>query len=141
MAQNRRHCVHDHVGDHMAKTTKPGKQRKRVHQSHQHEREKLMSAHMSTKFLEDTKVAYPRSLPVREGDTVLIMRGDDRGHEGKVTGVDRRALRIFVDGATVTKADGTEVGRPIHPSNVTITKLDMSDPWRRKLIERARGGR
>ncbi len=95
---------------------------------------------MSPKHLEDTKVRYPRSLPVRKGDTVRIMRGDDRGHEGKVTDVDYKALRIYVDGATVNKADGTEVGRPIHPSNVMITKLDMSDPWRRKLIERARGG-
>lgn len=122
----------------MAKTTKPRKQRKRAFDVHQFKREKLMSAHMSQKYLEDTKVTYPRSLPVRKGDTVLIMRGDDRGHEGKVTEVDRKAFRIYVDGATVNKADGTEVGRPIHPSNVMITKLDMSDPWRKRLIDRAR---
>ncbi len=121
----------------MPKTTKARKQRKRVYQSSQHERGRLVSVHLSPRYLEDTKIRYPRSLPVREGDTVLVMRGSNKGHEGKVTEVDRRRLRVMVEGVTVSKADGTEVGKPVHPSNLMITKLDMTDPWRRKLLERA----
>jgi large subunit ribosomal protein L24 len=124
----------------MAKSVKPRKQRKRMYESPHHRRGKLLSVHLSPKYLEDTKVRYPRSLPVREGDTVLVMRGSHRGHEGKVTKVDRKNLRVYIEGVTVTKADGTEVGKPIHPSNLMITKIEMTDPWRRKIIERAGGG-
>ncbi len=95
-----------------------------------------MHAHLSPKYLEDAKTRYPRSLPVREGDTVRVMRGSQAGSEGKVTEVDHRRLRVLVEGVTVAQADGTEMGKPIHPSNLMITKLDMTDPWRRRLIER-----
>ncbi|MFQ5837567.1 MAG: 50S ribosomal protein L24 [Thermoplasmata archaeon] len=123
----------------MAKSRKPRKQRKRAYESPHHRRGRLLSAHLSPKYLEDTKVRYPRSLPIREGDTVVVMRGSQKGHEGKVARVDHRGIRVYVEGVTTTKADGTEVGKPIHPSNLMITKLDMTDPWRRKLIERAGG--
>ncbi len=121
----------------MEKSKSPRKQRRRIHHSKQNRRGKLVSAHLSPKYLEDTKVRYPKSLPLRAGDTVKVMRGSDRGKEGRVTDVDRRGIRVFVEGVTVAKADGTEVGKPIHPSNLMITKLDMTDPWRRRLIDRA----
>lgn len=120
----------------MAKTRDPRKQRKRVHQAPRHRRGRLMRAHLSSKYLEDTKTRYPRALPVREGDTVRVMRGSHAGTEGKVTEVDYRRLRVLVEGVTVAKADGTEMGKALHPSNLMITKLDMTDPWRRRLIER-----
>ncbi len=118
----------------------PRKQRRRMYRSPLHRRGRLVRVHLSSKYLEDTKVSYPRSLPVRQGDTVQIMRGTHRGQEGKVTRVDRRRFHVYVDGITVAKADGTEVGRPVHPSNLRISRLDMTDPWRRRLVERS-GGR
>ncbi|MFQ5987111.1 MAG: 50S ribosomal protein L24 [Thermoplasmata archaeon] len=120
---------------------KARKQRRRMHRSPLHRRGALVRAHLSAKYLEDTKVSYPRSLPLRVGDTVQVMRGTNQGQEGKVTQVDRRRRRVFVDGITVAKADGTEVGRPVHPSNLLITRLDMTDPWRRRLVERSGGRR
>lgn len=119
------------------RSAKARKQRKRAWTSTHNRRNKLMAAHLSSKYLEDKKTRYPRSLPVRKGDTVLVIRGKDKGHEGKVTEVDHRSLRVLVEGVTVAKSDGTEVGKPIHPSNVIITKLDMTDPWRKRLIERS----
>ncbi|MFQ5919515.1 MAG: 50S ribosomal protein L24 [Thermoplasmata archaeon] len=115
------------------------KQRRRMHRSPLHRRGRLIRAHLSPKYLEDPKVNYPRSLPLRQGDTVQIMRGAHRGEEGKVSRVDRRHFRVYVEGITVAKADGTEVGRPVHPSNLLITRLDMTDPWRRRLVERVGG--
>ncbi len=137
MAPDRRYGFHDRLGEGMAKSRNPRKQRKRIHQSSRNKRGKLLSAHLSPRYLEDTKVRYPRSLPLRKGDTVVVLRGAHKGTEGKVTEVDRRRLRVFMEGVTVAKADGTEVGKPVQPSNLMITKLDMTDPWRRKLIERA----
>jgi len=76
-----------------------------------------------------------RTLPVRKGDKVKIMRGDFAGHEGDVTEVDLKRYRVFVTGAAAAKADGTQVNKPIHPSNVMITKL-KSDKERDKVLER-----
>ena len=117
----------------------PRKQRRRMHHSPLHLRGRRVRAHLGPRYLEDTKVRYPRSLPLRQGDTVQVMRGGHRGEEGKVTRVDRRHYRVYVEGITVAKADGTEVGRPVHPSNLLITRLDMTDPWRRRLVERVGG--
>jgi len=77
-----------------------------------------------------------RSLPVRVGDNVMIMRGDFKGHEGRVVKVDLKEMRIHVEGVTRKRADGTTVYIPIHPSKVMITKLDLSDERRRRVLER-----
>jgi len=64
------------------------------------------------------------------------MRGDWKGHEGKVVKVDLKRVAIYVEGVTVKKADGTERYYPIHPSKVMIVKLGEIDEVRRKIIER-----
>jgi large subunit ribosomal protein L24 len=76
------------------------------------------------------------AVPVRRGDTVRITRGDRKGFEGKITRVDRQEYRIYVEGVTRIKVDGTSIQIPIHPSKAMITNLDMDDKWRRKTLER-----
>ncbi len=76
-----------------------------------------------------------RSLPLRKGDTVRILRGAYAGMEGKVRSVDLKNFRVTIDGVTREKADGTTVYVPIHPSNLMITKLDLSDKWRSSRLE------
>jgi len=73
---------------------------------------------------------------VRTIDTVKITRGDRKGFEGKVSRVDRKKYRIFVEGVTREKVDGTTTLIPIHPSKVMITRLNLDDKWRRKMLER-----
>lgn len=80
-----------------------------------------------------------KRLRVRKGDTVRIMRGRFSGLEGRVVRVSVKKGRIYVEGATITKADGREVPFPIHPSKVMITKLDLSDPKRKEIIDRKKG--
>jgi large subunit ribosomal protein L24 len=111
----------------------PRKQRKALYNAPLHIRQKLMSAPLSPELREKFGV---RNLPVRTGDKVRIMRGDFKGHEGKVVKVDLKKLRIYVEGVTIKKADGTRVFRPIHPSKVMIIELNLKDPWRRKILER-----
>lgn len=115
------------------KTTKPGKQRKRLYQAPLHERYRRFSAQLSTKL---KKSHGTNSIPIRNGDTVLIMRGDRKGTEGKVNQIDRKNYRIFVDGITREKVDGTTIPIPIHPSKVMITRLNLNDKWRKKILER-----
>jgi large subunit ribosomal protein L24 len=77
-----------------------------------------------------------RSMPVRTGDTVLVMRGDFKGHEGKVEKVDLKDYRVIVEGANVQKPDGNQVMFPIHPSNLMIVEMDLIDDRRNNIIER-----
>jgi large subunit ribosomal protein L24 len=105
----------------------PRKQRKSRYQAPLHLRHKLMGAMLS----DDLKKKHGvKTIPVHTGDTVKVLRGDHRGTEGKVAAVDLKKMTITVDGVSVTKSDGTEVPRPIQPSNVMITKLELKDKKR-----------
>jgi large subunit ribosomal protein L24 len=56
--------------------------------------------------------------------------------EGKVELVDLKRGTIIVEGVSVAKADGTEVPRPVQPSNVMITKLELDDDIRKLTLNR-----
>lgn len=64
-----------------------------------------------------------RSLPVRRDDEVLIVRGTNKGREGRVVQVYRKKWVIHVDRVTRDKTNGTTVQLPVHPSNCVITKV------------------
>jgi large subunit ribosomal protein L24 len=111
----------------------PGKQRKRLFNAPAHIRHKLMSAPLSHEL---TASKGAKTLPVRKGDTILIKRGDNKGFEGKVSRVDLKAFRIYVEGLTREKVDGTNIFLPIHPSKVEIRNLNLDDKWRKNILER-----
>lgn len=111
----------------------PGKQRKRLFNAPAHIRHKLMAASLSNE-LAASKGA--KTLPVRKGDTVRILRGDNKGFEGKVSRVDLKAYRIYLEGLTREKVDGTNIFLPIHPSKVQIRNLNLDDKWRKDVLTR-----
>ena len=80
---------------------------------------------------------YPRSMAVRKGDRVMIVRGEGKSKSAtRIAKVDRKARKIYVEGFTYFKSDGTELQRPIDASNVVIINPDWSDMKRRKLLTR-----
>ncbi|HDD31164.1 MAG TPA: 50S ribosomal protein L24 [Thermococcus litoralis] len=115
------------------KSKQPRKQRKFLYNAPLHLRHKIVSATLSKELRQKYGI---RALPIRSGDKVKIMRGDFKGHEGKVVEVDLKRYRIHVEGATLRKVNGTEVFYPIHPSNVMIVELNLEDERRKKIIER-----
>jgi large subunit ribosomal protein L24 len=116
----------------MIKPSQARKIRKLLFTAPHHKRRKFLSSHLA----EDLMLKYNlRSLPVRKGDTIKVLRGSFKGYLGKVARVDTKKRKIIVEGITIAKADKTQVSRPIDPSNVLITKLDLSDPWRAKKLE------
>ncbi len=115
------------------KSKQPRKQRKALFKAHLHQRQQLVSVHLSPELREELGL---RSLPVRKGDLVVIKRGGLRDVEGKVTEVNLKKIQVFVDGATRDKADGTTINIPFHPSNLMIIKLDLKDKRRKAILER-----
>jgi large subunit ribosomal protein L24 len=80
-------------------------------------------------------------LHVTTGDTVKVLRGDDKGHVGKVKRVYRKTGRIVVEGANFVKRHrkartAEEQGgivsfeAPIHASNVMLLDPKSDEPTR-----------
>ena len=118
--------------------TKPTKQRKMLYQAPDHIRYRLFTAPLSPELRASHGA---KALPVRSGDSVRIMRGDHKGFEGKITRIDRKKYRIYVEGLTREKVDGTTIFVPMHPSKVMITRLNLDDKWRKKILERKKAAR
>lgn len=66
----------------------------------------------------------------------MIARGNHKGRSGKVVKVDVSEGRVFIEGIVGEKMDGTKYYIPIHPSKLIITKLNLADKMRRKVLER-----
>lgn len=73
-----------------------------------------------------------RSLPVRKGDKVKVLRGKFKKKEGKVVSVDLKKSRVFVEGCVLKKQGGKEVLAAIHPSNLLIVELVKRTPRHKK---------
>ncbi|KAJ3562636.1 hypothetical protein NPX13_g8491 [Xylaria arbuscula] len=96
-----------------------------------------MSAPLSKELREKYNV---RSIPVRKDDEVQIVRGTNKGREGKVTSVYRLKYQIHIERVTREKTSGQSVPLGIHPSNVVVTKLKL-DKDRENILERIKAGR
>ena len=81
-----------------------------------------------------------RSIPIRKDDEVQIVRGTNKGREGKVTSVYRLKYLIHVERVAREKSNGQSVSTGIAPSKVVITKLKM-DKDRENILERMGKGR
>lgn len=119
----------------LTKSKKPSKQRKAYFRAPLHTKRKFLTAPLAQELVEKYGI---KRLPVRKGDKVRIMRGEFTGIEGKVVRVSLSEGRIFIEGVTRQKMDGTPVFVPIHPSKVVIVDLDLSDPKRKEIVERGK---
>ncbi len=117
-------------------SVQPRKQRKYRHNAPLHVMHKFLGARLSETL---TKQYGRRSLPVRKGDEVMVMRGSTKGKKGVVDRVSLNGSKVYIDGLTVKKVDGSEVMRPHHPSNLMITKPEMGDKKRQSIMDRVSG--
>ncbi|KAH9907966.1 ribosomal protein L24 [Xylariomycetidae sp. FL2044] len=97
----------------------------------------IMSAPLSKELREKYNV---RSIPIRKDDEVTVVRGTNKGKEGKVTSVYRLKYVIHIERVTREKVSGQSVPVGIHPSNVVISKLKL-DKDRENILERIKAGR
>jgi large subunit ribosomal protein L24 len=85
--------------------------------------------------------AERQRLHVTKGDTVRVVRGDDKGKEGKIIRVHLKTGRVTIEGVNIVKkhrrarsADEqsgiVEMPAPIHASNVMLIDPKSGDPTR-----------
>ncbi len=105
----------------------PRKQRRFRYRAPLHLRKRFVRATLSKEL---RKELGRRSITVRKGDTVRIMRGKFKGKEGVVARVDLRKGKVYVEGITVKKANGTEVMVPLDASNLMVIDVYREDDRR-----------
>ncbi|HXQ94165.1 MAG TPA: 50S ribosomal protein L24 [Thermoplasmata archaeon] len=116
------------------RSIQPRRQRKAVFTANHQERRRRMSVALS----HELRTKYGRrSLPVRKGDTVRVLAGSYStvGEERRVARVDREHYRLTLDNVTTKTADAKLKPLPIRPSHLVLTKLNLSDPWRRRVLK------
>jgi large subunit ribosomal protein L24 len=78
---------------------------------------------------------------VAKGDTVRVVRGDDKGKEGKIIRVHTKTGRVVIEGVNIVKkhrkarkAEETsgiiEMPAPLHASNVMLLDPKSGEPTR-----------
>lgn len=103
------------------------KQRAYVREAPLHARGDFLSAHLSKELRQKHKC---RSLRLRVGDKVKVMRGSFRNKTGKVDRINAKEKKVYITGIEFTKRDGSKAMYPIHPSNILIEEPDTSDKRR-----------
>jgi len=115
------------------KSKKPRKQRKFLRTAALHVRRKMIAGHLSKELREKYG---RRSLALRRGDEIEVMRGKFKKRTGRIAKVDTKGYKVYVDGIMIKSTDGTERQASLRPSKLRITKLNLDDKERLKILER-----
>ena len=110
----------------------PRRQRRALYRADTFERRIRMTVPLSRELRARFKT---RALPVRKGDTVRVLSGSFVGREERVAKVDRRDYRVTLDNVTLKTADEKLKPLSLGIGNLVITRLNLSDPWRRRSLK------
>ncbi|MGA9840541.1 MAG: 50S ribosomal protein L24 [Thermoplasmata archaeon] len=109
----------------------PRRQRKALYVADSFERRRRMTVPLSR----DLRGRFhARSVPIRKGDTVRVLAGSFVGREERVAKVDRRAYSVILDNVTLKTGEEKLKPLPIRTAHLVITRLNLSDPWRRRVL-------
>jgi large subunit ribosomal protein L24 len=108
-------------------SVKPNKQRKFRFNAPLHIKSGFLNVHLSKELRQKYGI---RSLRVRVGDRVKILRGQFKKQDAKVEEINIKNSSIYLSKVEHTKRDGTKARYPINPSNVMITELNTEDKKR-----------
>ncbi len=109
----------------------PRRQRRALYEADAFERRHRMTVPLSREL---RARFHRRSVPVRKGDTVRVLSGSFVGREERVARVDRRRYALTLDNVTSKAADEKMKALPVRPAHVVITRLNLSDAWRRRTL-------
>jgi large subunit ribosomal protein L24 len=114
-------------------SSQPRKQRKFAHNAPLHLRNNFLSAHLSDALQEKYG---KRTIPVRKGDEVLIMRGSFKKKTAKVASVNLKRSRVTLEGINRSKKDGSKLNVYFHASVLQINTLNLDDKERLASLNR-----
>ena len=98
------------------------KQRKYSFEMPYHLKHKALSSNLSM----DLRKRYStRNFPLRKGDTVKVIKGSFKGKQGKVTGIEEKRNRAYVENLQISKKDGSKINFPFKPFSLQIIELDL----------------
>lgn len=103
------------------------KQRKHAANAPAHVKQKKLRAPLSKELRKQHK---KRTVGVRKGDEVRVLRGDFRGKTGVVERTAKRNDSVVVSKTARQKQDGSKISVEIKASKVMITKLNLEDSKR-----------
>ena len=90
---------------------------------------------MNTALNKDLRLQMKRrSMGIRKGDQVQIIKGKFKNLQGIVTSIDLKNMRVYVDNAVVKKRSGGQVQVPLATAKLRITKLVATDKNRQNLF-------
>lgn len=110
----------------------PRKQRKYLANAPLHVKRKMLGANLSKEL---RKKYSRRSISVRKGDTVKVMRGKFKGKKGNIVEIKAKYSKIMIEGIQRKKQDGSKVNVPLRASNLQITELNLDDKKRLKKLK------
>jgi large subunit ribosomal protein L24 len=102
----------------------PRKQRKYVANAPLHLKRKLLGVNLS-KELRD--LYGKRTIVLKKGDTVKVLKGKFKNKTGKVTQIHIKMVKVYVEGIQTKKQDGSKVNVKLHPSNLQIIQANTDD--------------
>ena len=108
-------------------SVQPRKQRKYRHNAPLHVKHRFLNAHLSKDL---RKKHSKRSLRLRKGDEVLVMRGAFKKKKAKVTSVDHKKLRITLENIARSKKDGSKTNVYFNARALQIITLNLEDKKR-----------
>ncbi|MBD3310437.1 50S ribosomal protein L24 [Candidatus Woesearchaeota archaeon] len=115
------------------RSKQPRKQRKYRLNAPMHIKKNFLSAHLSKDL---RKKHSARSIFLKKGDKVKVMRGQFRKKIGTVDRIDLQNSKAYVTGIETVKKDGSKIMYPLQPSNLMITDLKLDDKKRQKMLDR-----
>ena len=102
------------------KSKKPRKQRLYRHNAPLSTKQKFVSVHLNKEL---RKKYNRRSIGLKKGDKVKILRGQFKGKEGAVEDIDLKKESVVITGIQITKKDGNKVNVGTNPSNLMINEI------------------
>ncbi len=108
-------------------SVQPRKQRKYLANAPLHIKHKFLSANLSKALRQKYGT---RSIPLRKGDEVLVMRGSFKKKKAKITDVNVIKCTVTIEGLQRARKDGTKVNIPFKPSNLQIQSVVTDDKMR-----------
>ena len=112
---------------------RPNKQRKYSFNAPLHIKNSFLGAHLNQEL---RKKYGTRNISLRKGDKVKVLRGQYKKRTGKINKILLKNQKVYIEGIEIVKKDGNKVFVPLHPSNLMVTELELTDKYRKEKLEK-----